>query len=168
MLDKTKNILAILLGALIVFSIFYGIIGIITSLFKKPDIVTSDEAKLYMIDGNRVTHHGNFYYIEGCLKNVFQSAKLGKYNEIYALYIKDYSDAATKDYSEELTKEEVFAKLKEFSNTESDCKLMKAYKVKDDLYIAEYEYDGVIETMFIKVGTDKGNSYQFALINEGE
>jgi hypothetical protein len=160
MLNKTRNILAILLGALVIFSIIYGVVGIIASLFEKPNIVKADESKLYMIDSNRVTSHSNFYYLEGCLKNLFQSAKLGKYNEIYEIYIEDYVN--------EMSKENVIAKLKEFSNSGTDCKLKKAYKVNDELYIAEYEYDDIVETMFIKVGTDKGNSYQFALIIEEE
>ena len=160
MLDKTKKILGILLGALVVFSIIFGAFALLINAFKKPDIVTADEARLYMIDGNAVTNYTRFYYIEDCFENFVKSAQMTKYDELYELYLDDYKDV----YS----KEEVFAKLKEFSDSNSNYKLKKAYTMMDNLYVIEYEVDDYTESMFMQVGTNKGKSYNFALIIEEE
>ena len=160
MIDKTKSILAILLGVLVAFSIVYSIFALVISTFEKPDIVTADEAKLYMIDENLVLNYTRFYYIEDCLDNLIKSAQMKKYNELYDIYMKDYKS--------EYTKDEVFAKLEKFSKPESNLKLKKAYSIKDSLYVAEFEIYNKLETIFIRTGTDKGKSYEFALIIEGE
>ncbi len=160
MLEKTKNILAILLGALVAFSIIYGVFALIISAFKEPNIIKADEAKLYMIDSNTVTNYTRFYYIEDCFKNFVKSAQMKKYNELYNLYMEDYKDAHAKSA--------VFAKLEEFSDASSEYKLKKAFRVTDSLYIVQYTVDDYTDEMLMNVGTNKGKSYEYALLLEEE
>lgn len=155
MREKIKSISTIIVGCAIIFSVIFCAISMILSIGEEPDIITKDEVKLYIVDANRITDYNTYYYIEACLDNLVESVKRGKLNDLYKLYLPDYVEQYTKD--------EVYAKLNEFSIADFRYELKDIY-IARDLYVLKYELNGKIEYMFMQIGTEKGSSYNFAII----
>ena len=155
MIDKTKNILSIILAIFIIFAIGYSLVTLLINAFEEPDIITADEVHLYTIESNIVTNYSVYYYLEDCLDNLVEATRQNKYDELYRLYIGEYK--------EEMTKDDVYAKLAKFSINDTQYKLKKVYTA-ESLYILEYDLNGSTNYMFITLGELKDASYQFALI----
>lgn len=155
MVEKTKGIFKIILILFMVFAVIYSLIILITSIFREPKIITSDEVKLYTVQSNLVTQYYTYYYIEDCFENLIEGVRQGKLDEIYKLYLNDYD--------EQFTKEEVYAKLNKFS-INNECKLQRVYSA-DNIYILEYKLNSEVEYLFMEIGVSKSESYNFAFVN---
>lgn len=155
MIEKTKNILKIIIVLFICGAVIYGIISMIINIGKEPDIISSDEIALYLIDSNVVDDYTTYYYIEACFENLIEGTKKDKYNELYDIYIKDYKDL--------YTEEEITAKLSEFSSEENAPRIYKVYNA-GRLYIVEYILNENTGYMFIELGANKNSDYNFAIV----
>jgi len=155
MIEKAKNILTIIFSLFIGGAIIYGIVSMIINLGKEPDIISSDEIALYLIDSNIVDDYTTYYYIEACFENLVEGTKKNKYNQLYDIYIKDYKDL--------YTEEEITAKLREFSSEDADAKFSKVYRA-GSIYIIEYMLNGKTEYMFMQLGSSRNSDYNFAIV----
>lgn len=154
MVEKTKVVFKLVLIIFMMFAVVYSLVLIILSIFREPNIVSSDEVQLYTIDSNVVTRYQTYYYIESCFENLVEGVRQGKLDEVYKLYLDDYK--------EQYTKEEVYAKLNEFS-INNKYKLEKVYTA-DGTYILEYKLNSKVEYLFMQIGVSKSESYNFAFV----
>lgn len=153
MIEKTKNILTVILVIVIVAIVVYGIFRLVASAFVEPDLITLEEVMLYTVNSNLLTNHTTYYHIENCLRNLLEGCKQSKYEEVYKLYLNDYADKTTK--------EEVLKKLAVYNS--DDVELKKIYKAENS-YILEITLNGTTEYLLMAFGNTKQASYEFAFI----
>ncbi len=154
MIEKTRKILTTIISIIVIVGILCGVFALIFNMFKEPDILTKDEIALHTVSEKRVLSYTDFYYIRDCLDNLVAGAKKGLYNEIYELYMKDYK--------KQISKDEVYAELKEFSVDGAEYSI-KAIYYTNDVYIVKYELNEQTKTMLMTFNT-KSASYEFAII----
>ena len=80
MIEKTRKILTAIISAIVIIGVAYGVFALIINLFKKPDLLTKDEAALYKIDENLVMDYASYYFANNCFENMVEGAKRGLYN----------------------------------------------------------------------------------------
>ena len=153
MIEKTRKILTAIISAIVIIGVVYGVFALIINIFKEPDILTKDEIALHMIEENLVTNYTTFYFVSDCLDNLVEGAKRGLYNQLYEIHMKDYKKV--------ISKEAVYAELKEFSVNGAEYSIKAVYE-KDGLYIVEYNLNGQTKTMLMSFES-KSSSYEFAI-----
>lgn len=156
MIDKAKTILTILLLLILAFSIIYSGLKIINSLFEKPVLLNSGKLEEYTQKENVVLTYSTFYYISDCLDNFIEACNREKFEDLYKLYIEEY----TVQY----TKEEIISKLNDFKvNEEVSYKLKEVYSISDK-YILNIEIGDKTEYLIFDLNNKEEYSYYFAFL----
>jgi len=156
MIEKTRKVLTIILIVILVIAIVYSIVRLTMAAFEKPDLITSVDVPLYLVNGNLVKGYNTFYYVKSCLNNLIKGCEQGLYDEVYELYISDYK----KQY----TKEEVINKLKQLENNVEQIKELKNIYLVEEMYILELEINEQKQYLLMSIGSGKNSNYQFAFI----
>ena len=161
MLDKVKTFLTILLILIIIFAVGYSVVKVVISLFKEPNIITSENINNYIKDENIVLDYSTYYYLNDCLNNFIEACNQQKYNELYQLY--------DEDYLKQYTEEEVIVKLTNLQwKTEQmdefiEYKLEKIYKTENS-YLLEITLENKKMYFVFSIGNSKNYDYNWAFV----
>ena len=154
MIEKTKKILIAILSAMVIVFVVYGVFILVGNQFKKPDLLTKDEIKLYALESNRVLNYSTYYFVRDCVENITEGARRGQYNELYNCYIEEYK--------KEHSKSDIYAELEEFSVEGAEYSINEIYYA-EGMYMIEYTINGQDRTILMTMNS-KETSYQFAIV----
>ena len=157
MIDKIKNILIVILICFVIFSIGFSLFKLIASSFDQKDLITSEEVCLYTVSDNLVTTYNTHYYIKACFENLIESCKLGEYNKLYEIYIKDYK--------QQYTKAEVIEILKNLIdvNRQNSYQLKGIYNI-NGIHLLQVEINGQEKSLLFAKSDSKTHDYEFAFV----
>lgn len=163
MIDKIKTLLTIALIVIVVCVIGYSLVNVIIQSVKEPVLITLDNIEEYISEEKIVTSYSVYYYYEACMKNFFEACEGEWYDELYEIYIKDYSKVQGKEkiiselklLNEMLTPEDMDEKV--------EYKLNKLYEYEDS-YIAELHINDNLIYVLFSESNFKELDYSFAII----